>query len=295
MSYKIIPNYRIFTDATADFSSDMMVGLPRVEVIPMEVTVGDDHFLYGPGGNLSVKQFYAMQRGGKFATTSQINPIVYRKAFESALKNGYDVLYLGFSSGMSGSFNNARLCMEELQQEYPQRKLICIDTLGGSVGESFLVREAARKQYEGMNIDELAAWAKTQKLKVCHWFTVDIFDHLKHGGRVSATAAAVGGLLNIKPMLHVDEVGKLSVVKKPRGRRKAIHEQIECMKAGWQPEISPLVVIGHGDDIDAAMMLKEAAKDKFPDADIHIAEIGPIIGAHTGPGMLALIYWGSNR
>lgn len=295
MSYKIIPDYKIFTDATADYSSGMLQGLPRIEVIPMEVTVGDDNFLYGPGGNLSVKQFYAMQRGGKFATTSQINPAAYRYAFESALKSGYDVLYLGFSSGMSGSFNNARLCMEDLQQEYPQRKLICIDTLCASVGESFLVREAARKQYEGLSIEELAAWVDAQKLKVCHWFTVDVFDHLKHGGRVSATAAVVGGMLNIKPMLHVDEMGKLSVVKKPRGRRKAIHEQIECMKAGWQPEISPFVVIGHGDDIDAATMLKEEVEAKFPNADIHIAEIGPVIGAHTGPGMLALIYWGNNR
>lgn len=295
MIYKIISDYKIFTDATADFSSGMLQGLPRIEVIPMEVTVGDDSFLYGPGGNLSAKQFYAMQRGGKFATTSQINPVTYRSAFESALKSGYDVLYLGFSSGMSGCFNNARLCMNDLREEFPQRKLVCIDTLCASAGESFLVREAARKQYEGLSIEELAAWVDAQKLKVCHWFTVDVFDHLKHGGRVSATTAVVGGMLNIKPLLHVDEIGKLGVVKKPRGGRKAIHEQVECMKTGWQPEISPFVVIGHGDDIDAAMMLKEAVEAKFPDADIHIAEIGPVIGAHTGPGMLALIYWGNNR
>lgn len=295
MSYKIIPDYKIFTDATADFCSSMLDGLPRIEVIPMEVTVGDDSFLYGPGSTLSVKQFYAMQRGGKFATTSQINPVTYRKAFEPALKAGYDILYLGFSSGMSGCFNNARLCMEELKEEYPERKLYCMDGLCASAGESFFVREALRKQYEGMNIDDLATWIDAQKLNVCHWFTVDTFDHLKHGGRVSAVSAVVGGMLNIKPMLHVDESGKLVVAKKPRGKRQAIRELIAKMQEGWLPEISPLVVIGHGDDMEAAVMLKESVEAKFPNADIHIAEIGPIIGAHTGPGMLAVIYWGNNR
>lgn len=295
MSYRIIPDYKIFTDATADFCSSMLQGLPRIEVIPMEVTVGDDSFLYGPGSSLSVKQFYAMQRGGKFATTSQINPVTYRNAFEPELKAGYDVLYLGFSSGMSGCFNNARLCIEELKQEYPERKLYCMDAFCASAGESFFVCEALKKQYEGMDIDHLAEWIEAQKLNVCHWFTVDTFDHLKHGGRVSATAAVVGGMLNIKPMLHLDEVGKLVVAKKPRGRRQAIRELVARMQEGWQPEISPLVVIGHGDDLDAALMLKEAVEIKLPNADIHIAEIGPIIGAHTGPGMLALIYWGNNR
>ena len=295
MSYKIIPDYKIFTDATADFCPSMLEGLPRIEVIPMEVTVGDDSFLYGPGSNLSVRQLYAMQRGGKFATTSQINPVTYRKAFEPALKAGYDILYLGFSSGMSGCFNNARLCMEELKEEYPERKLCCMDGLCASAGESFFVREALRKQYEGMDVDDLATWIDAQKLNVCHWFTVDTFDHLKHGGRVSAVSAVVGGMLNIKPMLHVDESGKLVVAKKPRGRRQAIRELVARMQEGWLPEISPLVVIGHGDDIEAAVMLKEAVEAKFPNTDIHIAEIGPIIGAHTGPGMLAVIYWGNNR
>lgn len=295
MSNRIIPDYKIFTDATADFCSSMLQGLPRIEVIPMEVTVGDDSFLYGPGSSLSVKQFYAMQRGGKFATTSQINPVTYRKAFEPALKAGYDILYLGFSSGMSGCFNNARLCMDELKEEYPERKLYCIDGFCASVGESFFVREALRKQYEGMDIDDLATWIDAQKLNVCHWFTVDTFDHLKHGGRVSAVSAVVGGMLNIKPMLHVDKSGKLVVAKKPRGKRQAIRELVARMQEGWLPEISPLVVIGHGDDIEAAVMLKKSVESKFPNADIHIAEIGPIIGAHTGPGMLAVIYWGSNR
>lgn len=295
MSGKIISDYRIFTDATADFCPSLLQGLPRIEIIPMTVTLDDVQYLYGPGGNLTTDRFYAIQREGKFASTTQINPDSYRKAFEAALKNGYDVLYLGFSSGMSGCYNNAKLCMDELREEYPTRKLYCMDGLCASVGESLFVHEALKKQYEGMDIDQLAAWIDANKLNVCHWFTVDTFEHLRHGGRVSAASAAVGSMLNIKPMLHVDDAGKLAVAKKPRGRKHAIREQVARMQEGWLPEISPLVVIGHGDDMDAARMLKEAVEAECPNADIHIAEIGPIIGAHTGPGMLALTYWGSNR
>lgn len=295
VSGKIITDYKIITDATADFCPSLLQGLPRVEIIPMTVTMDDVQYLYGPGGNLTTDRFYAMQRDGKFASTTQINPETYRKAFETALQGGYDVLYFGFSSGMSGCVNNARLCMDELRAEYPQRKLYCIDSLSASVGEAFLIHEAALRQYNGMPIEELAAWLDSHKLHVCHWFTVDTFDHLKHGGRVSGTAAAVGSVLNIKPMLHVDELGKLAVTRKPRGRRRAIREMIAQMQAGWTPDISPLVIIGHSDDPSGAAMLHEAILVNSPEADIHTVEIGPVIGAHTGPGMLAVIYWGSNR
>ena len=130
---------------------------------------------------------------------------------------------------------------------------------------------------------------------MCHWFTVDTFDHLKHGGRVSAASAVVGTMLGIKPLLHVDENGKLAAVEKPRGRKKAMEAQICRMKQGWIAPQSPLVIIGHGDCPDAAEELKQQVQSQFPEADIRIATIGPVIGAHTGPGMLALIYWGNNR
>ena len=287
--------YQIFTDATADVCDSMLRVLPDIEIIPMEVAIGEENYVYGRKGRLTASGFYAMQRTGRFASTAQINPVAYANAFEPALQSGLDVLYLGFSSGMSGSLNNARLCMEELRARYPERKLICIDTLCASVGEGFLVCEAARKQREGMDIDTLAAWAQQNRLKICHWFTVDTFEHLKHGGRVSAASAAVGSMLNIKPLLHVDEQGKLAVMKKPRGRRKAIAEQIALMEQGWMKEVSSRVVIGHGDDQEAAGMLADAVCAHFPEAEVHVTQIGPVIGTHTGPGMLALIYWGNNR
>ena len=262
--------YQLFSDMTADVSEALMRGMPEVAYVPMQVELGGESFTYGPGGNLTVEQFYAEQRAGKFASTSQINPMIYRRCFEQALKAGEDVLYLCFSSGMSG-------------------------TLCASVGQAMLVREAARKQQEGLSIDELAAWVEENRLKICHWFTVDSFDHLKHGGRISAAAAAVGTMLQIKPLLHVDDEGKLRVAEKPRGRKQAIRTQIAHMKEGWTPEMGRLVVIGHGDCPEDAEQLRQAVLKEFPDADIRTAYIGPIIGAHTGPGMLALIYWGANR
>ena len=161
-------SYRIFTDATADLTGELLAGLPEVEVIPMEITLGDRGYTHGPGGDLTVEGFYAAQRAGLFASTSQINPAVYFRHFEPCLAAGEDVLYLCFSSGLSGTFQTACLCAEELREQYPARKLVCLDTLCASVGEGFLFREAARKQAEGLSLEELAAWVEERRLQVCH-------------------------------------------------------------------------------------------------------------------------------
>ena len=150
-------------------------------------------------------------------------------------------------------------------------------------------------QAEGLTIDELAKWIEDHRLKICHWFTVDVFEHLKHGGRVSASSAAVGTMLQIKPMLHVTDDGELEVTGKPRGRKRAMQQQLDRMKQGWTPDEGEFVLIGHGDCSDRAFELRERVLTEFPDANVMTTEIGPIIGAHTGPGMLALIYWGNNR
>ena len=192
-------NYQIFTDATADLDEGMLSGLPHIEIISMNIEVEGELFTYGPQGTLSVKKFYEMQRNDKFATTSQITPEQFKYAFEPYLKQGKDILYLGFSSGMSGTMNSANIAKLELEEYYPDRKIFCIDTLCASVGEGFLVMEAARRQEAGMNLLELTDWIMEHRLKVCHWFTVDTFKHLQHGGRVSAVSAMAGTVLNIKP------------------------------------------------------------------------------------------------
>lgn len=287
--------YQIFTDATADMDLQMIPPSSGITVIPMEVEIGGHGYTYGPAGDLSVSEFYALQRGGAFASTSQISPGTYFESFEPCLRQGRDLLYLCFSSGMSGTIHSAKLCLDELREQYPERNILCLDTLCASVGEGLVVAEAARKQAEGWSMDELAAWLVENRRNVCHWFTVDTFEHLRHGGRVSSAAAAVGAVLQIKPMLHVDEDGKLAVMEKPRGRKRAMGAQLSRMEQGWTPDRSNLVLIGHGDDPQGAEELRQMVGHRFPEAEIFIADIGPIIGAHTGPGMLALIYWGNNR
>ncbi|MEE0450695.1 DegV family protein [Peptacetobacter sp.] len=283
--------YQIFTDATSDLQED----LESVKVIPMNVEIGDKEYVYGPQGNISCKEFYGLQKEGYYASTSQINVLEYEKYFEEALKEGKDVLYISFSSGMSGTYQTACLCKNELQESYPDQRIICIDSLCAAVGEGLLVEEVDKKKREGLSMDELVDWIEDNKMNLCHWFTVDNFDHLKHGGRVSAVAATLGNTLNIKPLLRVDEEGKLRVVKKIRGRHKAMAAQVECIAKTWSPEISKSVVIGHGDDLKAAEELKEYVENKLPDAEIYISDIGPIIGAHTGPGVMVLAFWGTSR
>lgn len=288
-------SYRIFTDATADLTPEMMAGLPNIEILPMEIGLGGRTYTYGPGGDISVEEFYAAQRAGQFAATTQIRPAVYLDAFGRCLHAGMDVLYLCFSSGMSGTYQTACLCAETLQQICPNGRVVCVDTLCASVGEGFLVQEAARRQAEGFGLDELAGWVKACRLQVCHWFTVDTFEHLRHGGRVSGTAAVMGTMLQIKPMLQVSRQGALEVIEKPRGSRHAMEALLRRMENGWDRQMEPSVVIGHGDCPDRAAQLRAMVEQRFPEAQISVAPIGPVIGAHTGPGMLAIVHFGAER
>lgn len=287
--------YQIITDATADLSDKALEGLPNIEVIPMDILIDNQPYKYGLNQELTPKQLYKELRSGKFGSTSQITPLIYDKYFREVLIEGYDILYLGFSSGMSNTCNSANLAAESLREEYPDRKIICTDTLCASVGEGFLVCEAAKQQKMGMELDELVQWVEKNRLKVCHWFTVDTFEHLKHGGRVSAATAAIGTTLNIKPLLHVTENGILQVKEKPRGRKQAMTHLLKKIEEGWQPELGNKIIIGHADESELALQLKEKIQKNMPAADIQIEDIGAVIGIHTGPGMLAMIYWGDNR
>ena len=287
--------YQIITDATADLNDELLSGLPEVRIIPMNVPVNGREYLFGPGGNIDCDEFYAFLRNGQFASTSQINPATYREYFEPILQDGRDLLYLCFSSGLSRTIESARTAIAELQEEYPERTILCLDTLCAAVGEGLFVMEAARKQIQGMDIHSLYNWLEEHRLNLCHWVTVDTFDHLKHGGRVSATSAAMGTLLGIKPLIHVDENGKLVAVGKPRGKKKALEALVSNMEKGWQPEISKQVIIGHGDSLEVARELRDLVAARFPEAEILIAPIGPVIGAHAGPGVMTVFFWGNNH
>lgn len=287
--------YQIFTDATADLNTELTAGLPAVAVIPMQIQIGGQEYTFGRGENIDAKEFYRLQREGSFASTSQINPEVYIQYFEPFLRCGMDILYLCFSSGMSGTIQSANLGIRELQEKYPGQKIICIDTLCASLGEGFLVREALKRQAKGMELEELADWIESNKKRVCHWFTVDVFEHLRHGGRVSAMAATMGTILQIKPTIRVDDEGKLDVVEKCRGPKRALTVMLSHLEQDCCLPLGNTVVVGHGDCPGKAEELKTAVLEKFPEMQVIVAEIGPVIGAHTGPGMLALIFWGKNR
>ena len=288
-------SYQIITDATADLNDELLNGLPEVKIIPMHVQVGGKEYLFGSGGNINTEEFYGFLRSGQFATTSQINPETYREYFDAILKQDMDVLYLCFSSGMSKTIQSAQMAIAQLREEYPDRTILCLDTLCAAVGEGLFVMEAARKQAQGMDIHELYSWLEAHRLNLCHWVTVDTFDHLKHGGRVSATSAAMGTLLGIKPLIHVDENGKLVAMGKPRGQKKALQALLSNMEKGWMPEISRQVIIGHGDSPEVAKELRDMVAQRFPEAEIYIAPIGPIIGAHAGPGVMTVFFWGNNH
>lgn len=288
-------SFRIFTDATADLDYTKLGQPLPFSVLDMAVTVGDDLHSYGPGGDITAPEFYQRLRGGEFASTSLISPASYKAAFEPYLAQGQDIIYLCLTTGLSGTMGTAQLAAQDLREKYPDRKIIIHDSLCASIGEGFLVKEARRMQDQGFSLDQVSRWVEANNLKVCHWFVVDGFDHLRHGGRVSQAAATVGSLLQIKPLLRLNEVGQLQVMDKPRGKQKALRALVNKLKEGWQPDLGNLVLVGHGDNPTGAAQLAQLIEAEFPQADLEIADIGPVIGSHTGPGMLALAYWGNNR
>ena len=287
--------YRIVTDATADLTEEMLQGLPAPTVVSMPINIGGEDHSFGPQGDLTVDRFYQTLRAGNFATTSQVNPLVYREVFESILAGGEDLIYLCFSSGLSSTYQGACLCMESLREQYPERQIRYVDTLSASIGEGHVVMKALELQKQGATLDAVQDWVEKNRLHMFHFFMVDTFEHLRRGGRVSAAVAMAGTALQIKPMLIVDDEGKLVVVDKPRGRKRAAQLLLEKMENLWDPALGDTVLIGHGDCLAEAEGLAETVRQNFPQAKIIIAPVGPVIASHTGPGILGLTFWSRQR
>ncbi|MEG1016336.1 MAG: DegV family protein [Oscillospiraceae bacterium] len=287
-------DFVIYTDSTCDLSEEMIEKL-GVKVIPMEFTVGDKTYMnYSDEREISAREFYDKMRGGDMAVTSLINMDRYMTVFEPELEAGMDVLYLCFSSGLSGSYNNALLAIEELREKYPKRKLEVVDTRAASLGEGLFVYNTVMEN-RGKSLLETAAWANENRDKNAHWFTVEDLVYLKRGGRVSAAAALVGGILNIKPVLHVDDEGHLIPMMKVRGRKTSLDAMVtEMEKTVINPE-EQMIFIGHGDCLADAEYVRDAVKAKWNIKDSYINNIGPVIGAHSGPGTLALFFMGTKK
>ena len=243
---------------------------------------------------MDIKTFYDRMRKGETAKTSAINPETFSHRFEELLSEGRDILYIGFSSGLSTTFNSARIAADELKAKYPERKIICVDSLCASAGQGMLVYLAAKKRDLGADLETVAEYIEGIKLNLCHWFTVDDLVYLKRGGRVSPTVAFVGGILGIKPILHVDNEGKLINVSKARGRKASLNALLD--KYGELAENRQgTVFISNADCHEDASYLKTQFKERY-NAEIEIVtDIGPVIGAHSGPGTIAVFFLGKER
>ena len=288
-------DYLIFTDSNADLTPEMIAELD-IRVIPMQFTISDKDYLdYPDHKELAITDFYAKMREGNMCTTIQLNPNDFREQFTPSLEEGRDLIYIAFSSGLSGTYASACMAAEELKSEYPGRKIVIVDSLAVSMGEGLLIWHAAMKKREGLSIEELEQWVVENRNHLCHWFTVDDLFHLKRGGRVSAAAAVIGSALGIKPVLHVDDEGHLIPVKKVRGRRQSLDALVETMA---QTAIDPqqqTVFISHGDSLEDAKYVEKKVRETFKTKQTHINFIGPVIGAHSGPGTIALFYLGTHK
>ncbi len=287
-----IMDYIIFTDSSCDLPSDKVAEL-GIKVISLEVNIGG----VGTRFNHEVDphEVYELLREKRDMKTSAVNMERFKEAFEAELAAGRDVLYLGFSSGLSATFMNGKNACEELAEQYPDRKIIAVDTLCAALGQGLLVTLACRKKAAGATIEEVAEYVEQTKLHLSHWFTVDDLFFLKRGGRVSAATAVLGTMLSIKPVLHVDDEGHLINVAKARGRRAAITMLLEKMKETAIDPKEQTVYICHGDCYDDAKLLADMITEEFGITDILIDYVGPVIGAHSGPGTLALFFIGTQR
>ena len=267
-----------------------------ITILPLTFLIDDVQYTsYNKGEKTDLQKFYKMLRDGKVITTSLPNLQDSKRALTEILEGGSDILYIGFSSNLSGTYTATDLIAKELSAQFPDRKILTVDTLAASMGEGFLVWEAASMREEGKSIEEVHEWLETNKLKVAHWFTVDDLMFLWRGGRVSKTAAFAGSMLNIKPVLHVDDEGHLIPMEKVRGRKKSIDALVDHMEKTVVKPYNNRVLITHGDCIDDALSLKEKIEERFDIHDIHINYVDPVVGAHSGPGTLALFYLADSR
>lgn len=287
--------YAIVTDSAADMDAAMAQEL-GVTVLPLSFTIEDHTYEDHPDRrDMPIETFYAKLRAGKMATTSAVNVAQFTDAIEPLLQAGKDVLVLAFSSGLSTTYNSSAIAVEELRERYPERKVFTVDTLCASMGQALLVWHAVRLQREGKTIEEVRDWTEANKLRLCHWVAVDDLAHLKRGGRISATTAFVGGMLNIKPIIHVDDEGHLINVGKVRGRRASLERLVDELGKRIEHPEDQTIFISHSDCLEDAKVVGEGAKARFGVKDVVYGYIGPVIGAHTGPGTVALFFLGTER
>lgn len=287
--------YVIITDSSSNLTEEMIEEY-NIEIIPLLFRIGDkEYYSYVKGEKTDIKQFYESMRQGAVIKTSLINAAKCQEVFEKNLKEGNDILYISFSSGLSGSYDAASMVAKHMQELYPERKIYVIDSLAASMGEGLLVYHCAKKKLAGESIDEVKNWLIQNRLHLCHWFTVDDLFYLKRGGRISATTALVGTFLGVKPVLHVDDGGRLIPVSKVRGRKKSLEALVNEMEHTCTNPSDQVIFISHGDSIEDALYVEKLVRERLHVCDVKINYVDPVIGAHSGPGTIALFFLGTKR
>ena len=288
-------DFAIVTDSSCDLPWETVKSL-GLTVLPLSFIMGGKEYKnYPDNRSMSSEEFYTRIRKGELSKTSAVNVESFKNEMEKILKEGKDVLNIAFSSGLSNTFNAAKIACDELSEKYRERKIFVVDTLSASLGQGLLVYLAAKKKEAGETITDVRDWLEKNKLNLCHWFTVDDLKHLKRGGRISAAAALVGTMLSIKPVLHVDNEGRLVAVSKVRGRRASLNALVDQMEKTAIEPSEQTVFISHGDCPDDAEYVAGEIKRRMGVKNILINTIGPVIGTHSGPGTLALFFLGTQR
>lgn len=286
-------DYVLLTDSSCDLP-DNLAREYDINVLPMEYQMENKSYKYYlDAREMSLDEFYSKLKNGIYATTTQINYDSYVNYFSAYLEKGLDILYICISLGLSGSYNTCKIAINDLKEKYPDRKILLIDSCCDSAGQGFLAYSAGQKYKEGYTIDQLKDYIEEFKTKCCHWFVVDDLDHLKRGGRISAVTATFGKALQIKPMISVDEAGKLVNVGKIRGTNKIYDEFVKKIQRDGEDIENQTIFIAHADNSNCAQKLKEILAPMVK--EVIICEIGPVIGAHVGSGMLALLFTGKRN
>ena len=287
--------YVIMTDSSCDLSQELADQL-GLEVLPLEVMAdGKNYRNWLDGREIGFKAFYKLAREGKELKTSAVNTAAFEEKMEELLKEDRDILYKGFSTGLSTTYNSGEAAARELREKYPDRKIYTVDTLAASLGQGMITYYAAKKKEAGATIEEVRDFVENEKLHMCHWFTVDDLNYLKRGGRISAATAAVGTMLSIKPVMHMDNEGHLVAVGKARGRKAALCQLLDTMGELGEGLEGQTTFICHSDCMDDAQYVASQMKERFGVAQVNINWIGPVIGAHTGPGTIGIFFWGRER
>lgn len=286
-------NYVILTDSGTDFTKEMV---EEVDVRLLDLWVTRENEEPVPNSSLDLPEFYAFLREKKSASTAAVNIDAFIEIMTPILEEGKDILYLGFSSGLSSTYASGKLAADELSEKYPDRKIYTVDTLAASLGQGLLVYLAAKRRLAGESIEAVRDFVENNKLNLCHWFTIDDLFFLKRGGRVSGATAVVGTMLGIKPVMHVDNEGHLINVAKARGRRASIDALFDKAKTTMIGERkNASVFISHGDCYEDAVYLADRIKNEIGVKEVRIGYVGSVIGSHSGPGTLALFFLGSER